>query len=149
MSMRNPARWGLPLILLTLAPLSSCRVAQPRTVETASMRIDVTSCRQKRGIVDCRLRFWNDRDGEVSFAASDVRLMYQNDRETALLPTKRNAPITIGPRTSVELRWRFSQVERGLPRGSYAVEIRNLMEDGLPLNETCSPPGRQSLVCIR
>lgn len=100
------------------------------------MRIDVTSCRQKKGTVECRLRIWNDRDGEVSFSASDVRLMYQNDLETAVQPPKRNAPITIGPRSRVDLRWKFFPVERGLPRGKYSVEIRNLMEAGLPLNET-------------
>jgi hypothetical protein len=107
--MRNPARWGIPLLLLTLAPLPSCRVAQPKEVTTAGMRIDVTSGRQKRGVVE--------------------------GRECSLRPGRRDEPITIGPRANEDLRWIFETGEN-LPRGTYSVEIRDFKIDGLPSGDT-------------
>ena len=133
--MRNPARWGIPLLLLTLAPLPSCRVAQPKEVTTAGMRIDVTSGRQKRGVVDCRLRIWNDHDEKVSFNASSVRLMFGEGRECSLPPGRSGQAITIGPRANEDLRWIFETGEN-LPRGTYSVEIRDFKIDGLPSGDT-------------
>jgi len=131
MPMRNPARWGLTLLLLALAPMTSCRVAQPPEVETAGVRIDVTYCKQKRGSIDCRLRIWNDHDDAMSFDCGSVRLMYGDDRECSLKPGRKDVPIVIGPRTKDDLRWIFESGE-SLKRGSYTVEIRDFKLDGLP-----------------
>ena len=135
MPMRNPAKWGIPLVLLILAPMTSCRVAQPPQCETAGLRIDVTSCRQKRGRIDCRLVIWNDHDEKVAFDHETVRLMWGDDRECALKPARRPAPVKIGARGRSEQRWLF-EPGQGLPKGSYSIEIRDFRIDELPSGQT-------------
>lgn len=99
------------------------------------MRIDVTSCRQKRGRIDCRVTIWNDHDDQVAFDHGTVRLMWGDDRECSIRPPRRPAPITVGPRARGEQRWIFEPGE-ALPKGPYSVEIRDFKIDDLPSGET-------------
>jgi len=99
------------------------------------MRIDVTSCRQKRGRIDCRLVIWNDYDEQISWEHGTVRLMWGDDRECTIRPPGRPAPITVGGRGRSEQRWLF-EPGVALPKGSYSVEIRDFKVDDLPSGET-------------
>jgi len=135
MPTRTRASWGMPLVLLSFAMATSCRVAQPPQVETAGMRVDVTRVKQKRGRIDCRLRIWNDHDQAVSFEYGTVRLIANDDREVSPNPPRRNAPAVIQPANKLDLRWIFD-TGKSLPKGSYSVEIRDFQVDGLPSGET-------------
>ncbi len=136
MPMRNPARWGIPLLLLAISSTPSCRVAQPPQVESAGMRVNVTSARQKRGLIDCRIRVWNDHDHNVTFSSSNVRLMFGDERECSAKIGRSVADATVPARGNSDLRLLF-EPGKSLRRGSYSVEIRDFRIDGVPSGETC------------
>jgi len=136
MPMRNPARLGIPLLLLAISSTPSCRVAQPPQVESAGMRVNVTSARQKRSRIDVRMKVWNDHDFDVTFASSSVRLMFGDDRECSAKIGRRAGDQTIPARGNSDVRMLF-EPGLALPRGSYSVEIRDFQIDGVPSGETC------------
>lgn len=133
--MKSSARWGIPLLLLTMIPMASCRVAQPPQRETAGLRIDVSKVKQKRGGLECRLRIWNDYDQDVTFGRGSVRLMYGEEREASLRPGRRTNEMTVTGRGNQDMRWLFEPGE-SLPAGSYEVEIRDFHIDGVPSGQT-------------
>ena len=136
MSMRNPVRIGIPLLLLAISSTPACRVAQPPQVESANMRVTVTSARQKRGRIDVRTRIWNDHDYDVTFKPSSVRLMFGDERECSPKIGRRNTDQTIPARGNADFRLTF-EPGLGLPKGSYPIEIRDFQVDGVPSGETC------------
>jgi hypothetical protein len=136
MRMRNPARWGISLLLLVISSTPSCRVAQPPQVESAGMRVNVTSARQKRGLIDCRIRVWNDHDHDMTFSSSSVRLMFGDERECSAKIGRRVSEAMVPARGNSDLRLIF-EPGIGVRRGSNTVEVRDFQIDGVPSGETC------------
>lgn len=100
------------------------------------MRVNVTSARQKRGLIDCRIRVWNDHDHNVTFSSSNVRLMFGDERECSAKIGRSVADATVPARGNSDLRLLF-EPGKSLRRGSYSVEIRDFRIDGVPSGETC------------
>lgn len=100
------------------------------------MRVNVTSARQKRGLIDCRLQVWNDHDYDVTFSSSSVRLMFGEERECSAKIGRRVSDAVVPARGNADLRLLFEPGTE-LSSGSYSVEIRDFQIDGVPSGETC------------
>ena len=137
MSMRNAARLGLPILFLALAATPACKgVPQPPQVETAGLRIDVESARQRRRGVVVEIRVWNDFDQSVSFENGNVRLIH-GDREVSAKPYRSwRRGTTVQPKSNLDFRWLFETGEPLPQAQSYDIEIRDLMIDDVPAGDT-------------
>ena len=138
MSIRHPARKGLPLLLLALALPTSCKsVPQPPQVTTAGLRIDVERARQRRRGVEVQIRIWNDFDDQVSFEHEDVRFMYDG-REVSAKPYRswRRGSPNVQAKSNLDFRWLFELGEDAPAGKNYNIEIRDLMLGEVPLGDT-------------